>query len=394
MLTFMCSCTDKTNTETEPLPQDTDMTGETAGLPAFSSYTAELTDGSENYLLTLTAENGTVCACLENNRYEAFKCTVEAPENFSAVIPQSDENGREICRIITNDVDKSLTVPDIVRFTFTDGQKNVYKFYTIKDGKFCEAALRDTDRPGIRPVSTEYLSASALYHSEADKFIAGIIVDESAGIVDDISRMVKIHTLKFNPEKPELVGGFEELSEDNPIYFGYAYWGLANSAAVHFTEKPFNISDYDNFVEISDSEEPGGILYYYHVDDPRFFNTSDVMEYLKKIFSENTAERLFNRAPQKYRDINGELCTLTGESLHDNSIGMLTFTSYSRTSDRKSIMYTTRQEKYDENGVFSGYIDGGDFRIDKVTEWLYDEEAEKYTERNRWIVSSYRYPYS
>ena len=382
-------------------PEDEDTGGEqlsetsyAAEEERFTSYTAEVTDGKDNFLLTVSAENGALSACLENNRYEAKNCAITAPEGFEAIIPPSSASGRDVCRVITNDIDPSAVIPDIIQFGFTNGETAVSRFYCILDGELREIALYNTDIPGDRPKKVPYLTRTSLYHSEPLKFIAGIVVDESAGIVPDIGDMVKMHTVRFIPEKAQLVGSFEELSEDNLLYFGYAYWGLANNAAVHFTETPFNVSDRENVTEIPDESVPEGVLYYYKVDDPRFSDTAGVMEYLREIFSEDTAQRLFGRAPQKYRDIDGELCTLIDVSSHDSSLGMLTFTSYARSQDGDSIIYRSRQEKYGEDGSFRGYVDGGDFVITKKTDWVYDYEDGVYREQHRWIVSSYRYPYS
>ncbi|MDD7428165.1 MAG: hypothetical protein PUK49_00090, partial [Oscillospiraceae bacterium] len=88
------------------------------------------------------------------------------------------------------------------------------------------------------------------------------------------------------------------------------------------------------------------------------------------------------------------LYTLTGRSLRDSSLGMMTFTSYSVSADGEMITYRTRQEKYDENGVFTGYIDGGSFQLMKVTDYSFIESANEYDEVTHWVVSEYRYPYS
>ncbi len=394
MLLF-CSCAG-----THPIPDDdsTDtavLTDADTALPeeeGFSSYTAEITDGKENYLLTVTAVDGVLSACLENNRYESEECSIEPPEGFRAMLPHTQSAARDVCRIITNDMDPSAVIPDIVQFSFTDGTEQVCRFCTISDGKLTGVKLLDTDTPGEKPEEVPYLTRSSLYHSEADKFITSIVVDESAGIVPDIKDMVKIHTVRFDPAENTLTGRYERLTEDNLLYFGYAYWGLANNAAVHFTETPFSTGD--TFIEMPDDNSPDGALYYYHVDDPRFSTTSDLMKYLRTIFTDDIANTLFTKAPQKYRDINGELCTLTGTSVHNSTLGMLTFTSYARSQDGDSVIYYARQEKYDEDGALTGYVNGGEFRITRQSEWVYDEEDDRYFEQHSYIVSSYRYPYS
>lgn len=394
MLLF-CSCA-YTHAVPEEGGSDTAvLTDADTALPeeeGFSSYTAEITDGMDNYLLTVTAENDSLYACLENNQYESEVCRMTPPDGFHAMLPHTQSAARDVCRIITNDMDPSAVIPDIIQFSFTNGTEQVCRFYTVSDGKLTEVKLYDTDSFDEKPAEVPYLVRSSLYHSEADKFITSIVVDESAGIVPDIKDMVKIHTVRFDPAENTLTGKYERLTEDNLLYFGYAYWGLANNAAVHFTEAPFNTGD--TFIEMPDDGAPDGVLYYYHVDDPRFSTTSDLMKYLRTIFTDDIANTLFTKAPQKYRDINGELCTLTDTSLHNSTLGMLTFTSYARSQDGDSVIYYARQEKYNEDGALTGYVNGGEFRITRQSEWVYDEEDDRYFEQHSYIVSSYRYPYS
>jgi hypothetical protein len=67
-------------------------------------------------------------------------------------------------------------------------------------------------------------------------------------------------------------------------------------------------------------------------------------------------------APQKYRDIDGELYTIVGDGGADFTLGDLTITSWEE--DGSSVTYHTKQEKFDEDGKFKEFIDGGDFTVE------------------------------
>lgn len=395
---MLSSCTfghgdDEETGETAP-PAETEVTLSDAEMP-FSSYMTEVTDGTDNYLMTVKAENGLLSVSLEDKEYRASTLDIVPPEGFSAVIPASGASAHDVCKIVTNDVDKRVVVPDIIQFFFTDGNdRTVSRFYSIKDGRFGAVEIYDTADSGSEPVRAEYLDRSAIYHSEPDKFITSIVVDESVGIVSDISGMVKIHTMKFDPEKMQLTGGYENISENNPLYFGYAYWGLANNAASYFTETLLNIESKDKYVRMKSDSAPDGIYYYFYTNDARFGSCDDMREYLKSLFTDDIANRLFTNAPQRYRDIKDRLCTLAQVSDRDRSLGMLTFSSYEISGNGSIMTFSTRQEKYDEDGVFKGYTDGGKFQIIKIADWVYDVNDNTYYDEERWIVSSYRYPYS
>lgn len=356
-------------------------------------YTISVSDGVNNYLTSFSECDSGISVTIEDNRYNAVHSVIIPPEGFSPAFSEGGVSSGAFCSIISNDIDKSVTVPDIIRISFTNGSENVCCFYTIDKGDLRKIEISAPDNDGSLN-SVPYINQSVLYHSEPFKFISSIVVDESAGIVPDISDMVRIRTYTFDPNSFTLTGGSEELSPDNPLYFGYAYWGAANNFAGYFTENTLNISDYDSYVEVPSSDPEDSPLFYFKVDDSRFDCTDDLKKSLRKLFSESAAEKLFDNAPQQYRDIDGELYTLTGRSLRDSSLGMLTFTSYTVSVDGEMITYRTRQEKYDENGAFTGYIDGGRFQLVKMTDYDFNENTNEYDELTHWVVNEYRYPYS
>ncbi|MGN1417624.1 MAG: hypothetical protein ACI4XF_12320 [Oscillospiraceae bacterium] len=391
---LLCGCSLNTDSRHPENGSDTYTVSENYGEDIISDvYTISVSDGVNNYLTSFSECDSGIAVTIEDNRYNAVHSVMIPPEGFSPAYSEGGVSSGAFCSIISNDIDKSVTVPDIIRISFTNGTESVCCFYTIDKGDLRKIEIFAPSEDGVSE-RVSYISQSVLYHSEPFKFISSIVVDESAGIVPDISEMVRIRTYTFDPESFTLTGGTEDLSPDNPLYFGYAYWGAANNFAGYFTENTFNISDYDSYVEIPADDPDDAPLFYFKVDDSRFGSTDDLKKSLRKLFSESAAKKLFDSAPQQYRDIDGELYTLTGRSLRDSSLGMLTFTSCTVSADGEMITYRTRQEKYDENGVFTGYIDGGRFQLVKMTDYDFNENTNEYDELTHWVVNEYRYPYS
>lgn len=393
LCTLLCGCSlysDNSRDESGTYSHSVSDTEDDPLLPDI--YTVSVSDGSDRYLLSFSGEESGLSVMIEDNRYNAVRSVIIPPEGFSPAYSGQVSEGA-FCSIISNDIDESIAVPDIIRITFTNGTDNVCCFYTIDNGSLRKIEISAPDVYGDMQI-LPYITRSVLYHSEPYKFISSIVVDESVGIVPDISQMVKIRTYTFDPVNFTLTGDLEELSPENPLYFGYAYWGAANNYAGYFTENTFSVSDYDSYAEVP-ADDPGDPpLFYFKVDDSRFDSVDDLKKYMRKLFSDQAAKKLFDNAPQQYRDIDGELYTLTGRSLRDSSLGMLTFTSYTVSADGQMITYRTRQEKYDENGVFTGYIDGGSFQLVKTDSYSFDAVSNEFGEVPRWIVNEYRYPYS
>ena len=73
---------------------------------------------------------------------------------------------------------------------------------------------------------------------------------------------------------------------------------------------------------------------------------------------------LFINAPQKYRDIDGALYTIVGDGGMDFTLGDLTITSWEENGN--TVTYHTKQEKFDDEGKFKEFIDGGDFTVERT----------------------------
>lgn len=402
-----CSGTDKgqetadTSLPAEGLPiQAGETSAETSPEP-FSGYSFELRGAAENYLITVRPGEypDEIAVTVENNRYETRDFVITAPTGYTPSFPYDQSFASSAVKIIKNDIDDTY-IPDIMQFNFDitqeeldkSGDNAVYsvsRMYTVdRDGELREinvVSSEDADGDGMAEETVhDFIDRTQLYHSEPDKFIYEITVDDSDlydenGDPRPIESRVRIKTLKFEYNVPRMVAGYEEITEDNTLYFGYACWAAANSAAQYFTMTAFNISDWENYVEMPRSEDNSASDYYFKIDDSRFDTVKDLKRYLKSIFTPQTAERIFAAAPQRYMDIDGELYGIAGDGGYDFTLGTLTFSDVSVTEDR--MVFRSRQEKFDETGNFTGYTDGGNFVIERCEDGL-------------WRVSEYRYPYS
>lgn len=253
-----------------------------------------VSDGSSNYLLTLTEGTNGVVLTAEDNKYNASSLDAAAPEGYRPIY------NNYLVDILSNDIDGSDSIPDIIRISFGDGEKYVSEFFAIKDGNLRELELRDKKNGERLP----YIRRSDMYRSESRKFIDRIVIDESADPAGDISDAVKLFTYTFDPEKLSLTGRYEKLSEDNPLYMGYAYWGLANNIASCFADSNFRISNGED-AEIQDGNNK--TLYFCKTDDPRFSDTEELKSYMRKIFTRSAADKILALAPDKITDIDGHL---------------------------------------------------------------------------------------
>lgn len=365
-------------------------------LVPFSEYSFEVTGAKENYMVIVRKGEhpDEISVTIENNLYESREYIINTPSGYDFIFPYSQDYASSVVNVITNDIDDTY-IPDIMQFVFSISQDeldnnpsnsdySVSRFYCIDENgdlKDIGIVTPGNEELEIEDTVTDVLDRTLLYHSEPDKFIYEISVDDRELYDDDyepipIERRVKIKTLTFDTDSLSFISGYEKINEDNPLYFGYAYWAAANSAAQNFIMTTFNVSDYENYIERTN--ENGMSEYYFRIDDSRFDDCDDLMDYLMTIFSEATATRIFSQAPQKYCDINGELYGIVGDGGYDFTLGTLTFSGMEITDNR--MLFRSRQEKYDDEGNYTGYTDGGDFIIVR-------QEGE-------WKVVQYRYPYS
>lgn len=360
------------------------ISGEERSSAPFESYSTEIKGTKENYILTVSRGEypSEISVVIENNRYESKSFIITAPYGFEPAFPSDSASASSVMTVISNDIDSSYT-PDIMQIPFfkttadDDKPGTVCKFYTIDGGELRELRICENTALDEQKVY-DYLDTMTLIHTEPDKFISRIIVDDTELYDDDgepvpPERRVRIITLTLDPKEMTLELNYEKIDEDNPLYFGYAYWAAANSLAQNFINGTFNISDFDNHKEIAGS-------YYFVIDDQRFRTTDDLKDYLSTVFSDQLSETIFAEAPQKYCDLDGKLYGIAGEGNVSSGLGVLSFTDMEIKENR--MVFRSRQERISSSGGFEGYTDGGNFVIE------YDDETE------RWKVTKYRYPFS
>ena len=361
---------------------------------AFSEYNLELKGAKENYMAIIRRGefDDEISVTLENNQYQSSSFVITAPSGYEPFFPYTQAQASTIVNVISNDITDDY-IPDIIQFTFyvtqeeidkgSDLSYSVSRMYTIdENGELREITIKADDSEGADTEKdiSDILDQVHLYHTEPDKFIYEMVVDDTNvydenGELKPIGDRVTLKTLTFDYS---VVAGEAEISEDDPLYFGYAYWAAANTEAQYFIMTTFNITDWENYVEKT-NDATGSSEYYFKIDDSRFKSVDDLLPYLENVFTASTAERIFNDAPQKYCDINGSLYGIAGDGGMDFTLGTLTFTDVEVLSDR--MIFRSRQEKYTEDGDPVGYTDGGNFVITKQPD-------------GSWRVSQYRYPYS
>lgn len=367
----------------------------------FSDYTFELRGTKENYMIVICkgSHNNEISVTVENNLYQSKEYIITAPDGYIPLLPFEQKDASSTVNVIVNDID-STYIPDIIQFSFIPDisaasvddfsvSERISRMYTVNDKgelheiKICSYTEEDEDG-NCEEIVMDYLDRTQLYHCEPKKFIYEIVVDDK-NIFDEennirpVDEIVKIKTLTFDINKLSLISDYEEISEENPLYFGYAYWSAANSLAYYFNMTSFNVSDWENYVEKPNPEDNSFTDYYFKIDDSRFGNIDELKAYINGVFTVEYSQKLIDNSPQRYCDINGELYGIAGDGSYDNTLGTLTFSGMEISENR--MVFRSRQEKYDDSGDFSGYTDGGNFVIVK-------------DENDCWKVSQYRYPYS
>jgi len=364
---------------------------------AFSEYSFEIKGAKENYMAIIRRGefDDEISVTLEDSSYQSRSFVITAPSGYEPFFPYSQPQASSVVSVISNDISDDY-IPDIMRFTFYITQEeldnnselaySVSKMYTVDvNGELKEITVKSdsSDESDEQEDFSHILDQAELYHTEPDKFIYEMVVDDT-NIYDEngdavpVEDRVTIKTLTFDYSVPCFIAGEEEVSEDNPLYFGYAYWAAANTEAQYFIMTTFNISDWDNYVEKTNNAT-GSSEYYFRIDDSRFSTVSQLLPYLETVFTESTATRLLSEAPQKYCDIDGQLYGIAGDGGIDFTLGTLTFSDYEVSDDK--MIFRSRQEKFTEDGKSAGYTDGGNFVITKQQD-------------GSWRVSQYRYPYS
>lgn len=347
----------------------------------FSSYTFECSDGTDKYMVTISLDSsGTAFdIILENSRFEFSESRVTAPDKYILNIPYSDTAASNVCSVIKNTVNDE-NVPDVLEFTFYlnefDDESLAYtvkKFYAVKNGALEEITI--CDESGYDYKELPYCSDFSLLHTEALVFMPEPVVDISG----DGTITADIYTYTFDPDSMTLTKRLTDSSyEANPLYYCYKAYAAANYIAKYFTTASLNVTDYEHYVEVpsvnSDSAD-----YFFKVDDERFSTVEELRNFTRMFFTEKLVSDMFINAPQKYRDIDGELHTIVGDGGYDFTLGKITITNAEVNGN--TITVSTKQEKFTPEGKFDSYIDGGTFVIER------DPEDDSF------LITEYRFTY-
>lgn len=331
---------------------------------AFSSYTFSLNDGENNYMITVSAtdSDSELKIITEDNAFNYSEYTLTPPENYTLNIPYSQEYASGVCSVLTNTAD-DRTVPDIVQFIFYldnfDTEEElpytVKRCYSVKDNEFTEIGVYDEDGSKM-----DYIPEFTLLRTEGTVFMPTPTVTFD----DNGDASVELNVYDFDTDELTLKKRAQSTDfETDKLYYGYAAKAVADDIAKYFTTTSLNVSDYDNYVQFDSLNSDGGSMMFYFVDDPRFKNVSELETFVKKYFDAKTTNEMFINAPQKYCDVDGKLCTVVGDA-GISYIGDITITSYNYNEKTSTITYKTKAERYDEEGRFVEFIDGGDFTLE------------------------------
>lgn len=331
---------------------------------AFSSYTFSLNDGENNYMITVSAtdSDSELKIITEDNAFNYSEYTLTPPENYTLNIPYSQEYASGVCSVLTNTAD-DRTVPDIVQFIFYldnfDTEEElpytVKRCYSVKDNEFTEIGVYDEDGSKM-----DYIPEFTLLRTEGTVFMPTPTVTFD----DNGDASVELSVYDFDTDELTLKKRAQSTDfETDKLYYGYAAKAVADDIAKYFTTTSLNVSDYDNYVQFDSLNSDGGSMMFYFVDDPRFKNVSELETFVKKYFDAKTTNEMFINAPQKYCDVDGKLCTVVGDA-GISYIGDITITSYNYNEKTSTVTYKTKAERYDEEGRFVEFIDGGDFTLE------------------------------
>lgn len=356
----------------------------------FTSYTYDFSVYEDNYMITAAPDETRTGLVLtvENNRFGYSKFNVTPPEKYMVCLPYSQEFASQVCTVIKGSSDGDTPVPDLLKIDFCLADASdesmpytVSRMYSISNDSLVEVELYNTEPDagaGTEPEGSvlepmSYIPESVLYRTESLKFMP----EPTVTVGEDGSLSAEIITYTLNPNDMTMRCAREDCSSENPLYFGYAAHAIAGSIYQYFIATSLNVSDYENYVEVPSPDNENS-QYFFKVDDPRFSTVTELRDYVSGYFDEKLVNKMFIKAPQQYRDINGSLYTILGDGGINEELGQLMITSWR--IDGNVITYHTKQEKFNSEQVFDGYIDGGDFVVELTSGG------------SGFIVKEYRYP--
>lgn len=160
---------------------------------AFSEYNLELKGAKENYMAIIRRGefDDEISVTLENNQYQSSSFVITAPSGYEPFFPYTQAQASTIVNVISNDITDDY-IPDIIQFTFyvtqeeidkgSDLSYSVSRMYTIdENGELREITIKADDSEGADTEKdiSDILDQVHLYHTEPDKFIYEMVVDDT-----------------------------------------------------------------------------------------------------------------------------------------------------------------------------------------------------------------------
>ncbi len=377
----------------------------------FSSYTYDFSSYGSNYMITVVPDEKRTGLelTIEDNEFGYSKFSVIPPNGYMVGLPYSQKDAGRVCTVIKSQQDPYgyEYLPDLLKIDFylmefedESLPYSVSRLYSIKDGVFTEVEVYNTAPPESDdekdagetaiegrsmeidrenyPDPMDYIPESDLYQTSSDTFMP----EPSVTVLNDGSLETEIITYTLNPNDMTMRREKQECTPDNLLYYGYAAHAAAGYIYQYFVTSSLNVADDKNYVKVPAAAD-GEDKYFFKVDDPRFSTKAELEAYVSRYFDEKMVKQMFLKAPQQYRDIDGELYTLLGDGGVNEELGKLIITGWSESENEDGsgsiITYSTKQEKYNSEHTLEGYIDGGDFVIEVK-------------ENGDFIVKEYRYP--
>lgn len=330
----------------------------------------KMSNGRDYYVVSVQNDpendGSSVIFNIEDNDYNLNSISVEAPADYSV----SNENDASMissfCKVLSNQ-QEGKSVPDVLQLYFyADNYINeeitpyiISKFYAIQDGTLNQISIEDDTE---EPLYYEAVKGMDLYCTEPLKYMPPISI-----VTKNNVEYPEIFTYTFDPDNFIMTKKREEFSPENPLYFGYGYFALANDLYRYFTCDVLPLNEEVGYFEDPVFDENSGTYYnsnfYFMVDDERFADLDSFKAYTNTVFSKNLTDEMFRNAPQKYKDFDGRLHTLTSAIGDDYFGGLMLIDGYSEEDGK--LIYTTKQERFDINGNVIGYEYSGKLVLEK-----------------------------
>lgn len=365
----------------------------------------KMSDGQNLYIITtesaLTSNLSSITLSIEDNLFNLQKYTVTAPDNYVMTDVRNGDTEYNTFDIISNSTLFNGN-PDLLQITyhvvkFKDEVSTPYivsQFFAIDGGTLKKLDIYDKTTDNSK--TDDFVKYSVLYPTEAYTYMEPVEFE-----INDNVYTPDIYTYKIDFDRFIMTKTKQDFSPDNPLYFAYGYFALANSVYRYYDCDVYNIDDSAGFFEdpVVDSNS-GNYKYsnfYFLVDDERFGNLEELIDYTNTIFSDDITKLLLKNAPQRYRDFDGRLHTLNNIDKSKQDTGLMIITDVKETEN--GFVFTTVKQCFDKNNVLCGYEDSGDLvlELQEGTDDIGDTEQNDVNdseEQQHYSMSPYGYVFT